>query len=99
MEDLVYTKEFCHFLLILQVMEDEEKLKFNRKETVYCVALNVVIHFKGTQSISVIFFSLAHSGNLLMQTEDLDTLVDSSILQSLGHLIAGHSPTKDTESM
>lgn len=36
-------------------------------------------------------------GNLLMQVEDLDTLVDSSILQSLGYLLTGHSPTKDSE--
>ncbi|RUS78612.1 hypothetical protein EGW08_013618 [Elysia chlorotica] len=37
-------------------------------------------------------------GNLLMQLEHLDARVDSSILQTLGHLMTGHSPTKDAES-
>ncbi|XP_013073398.2 conserved oligomeric Golgi complex subunit 7-like isoform X1 [Biomphalaria glabrata] len=38
-------------------------------------------------------------GNLLMQTEDLDALVASSILESLGHLVSCHSPTKEVDSV
>ncbi|XP_005105726.1 conserved oligomeric Golgi complex subunit 7 [Aplysia californica] len=34
-------------------------------------------------------------GNLLMQIEDLDTVVASSILHCLGPLVTCHSPTKD----
>lgn len=34
-----------------------------------------------------------------MQTEDLDALVASSILESLGHLVSCHSPTKEVDSV
>ncbi|XP_059142129.1 conserved oligomeric Golgi complex subunit 7-like [Physella acuta] len=38
-------------------------------------------------------------GNLLMQTEELDTLVASSVLDTLGHLVTCHSPTKESSQL
>ncbi|CAL1543486.1 unnamed protein product [Lymnaea stagnalis] len=38
-------------------------------------------------------------GNLLMQTEDLDAVVSSSVLHSLGHLVTCHSPVKEAISL
>ncbi|CAG5116805.1 unnamed protein product, partial [Candidula unifasciata] len=38
-------------------------------------------------------------GNLLIQTEELDALIASSILQSLGHLLTCHSPVKESDSL